>query len=122
MRLAASRLGGGWLRANRPEHRVIRAVPGRRAAGVPPYRRMAGIILSSPDVAQVFDFGGELARRSEPLKRIGAEVWGPAPAPIARVRGRLLVKAGKEGAVAGGAGGVAGAGQGAGGSVVGGGC
>ena len=60
---------------------------------------MAGIILSSTDVAEVFDFGAELARRCEPLKRIGAEVWGPAPAPIARVRGRhrvrLLVKAGK---------------------------
>jgi primosomal protein N' (replication factor Y) len=60
---------------------------------------MAGIILSSTDVAQVFDFGAELAQRSEPLRRIGAEVWGPAPAPIARVRGRhrvrLLVKAEK---------------------------
>ena len=71
----------------------------RRAAGVPPYGRMAGIILSSPDVAQVFDFGGELARRDGPLRRIGAQVFGPAPAPIARVRGRhrvrLLVKADK---------------------------
>ncbi len=60
---------------------------------------MAGIILSSPDVAQVFDVGAELARRDEPLRRVGAQVFGPAPAPIARVRGRhrvrLLVKAGK---------------------------
>jgi primosomal protein N' (replication factor Y) len=60
---------------------------------------MAGIILSSTDVAEVFDFGSLLAQRSEPLRRIGAEVWGPAPAPIARVRGRhrvrLLVKAEK---------------------------
>jgi primosomal protein N' (replication factor Y) len=60
---------------------------------------MAGIILSSPDVAQIFDIGGELARRDGPLHRIGAQVFGPAPAPIARVRGRhrvrLLVKAGK---------------------------
>ena len=68
-------------------------------AGVPPYGRMAGIILSSPDVAQVFDIGAELARRDDPLRRVGAQVFGPAPAPIARVRGRhrvrLLVKAGK---------------------------
>jgi primosomal protein N' (replication factor Y) (superfamily II helicase) len=66
---------------------------------VPPYGRMAGIILSSPDVAQVFDFAGELARRVAPLTRVGAQVFGPAPAPIARVRGRhrvrLLVKAEK---------------------------
>ena len=52
-----------------------------------------------PDVAQVFDIGAELARLDGPLRRIGAEVWGPAPAPVARVRGRhrvrLLVKAAK---------------------------
>ena len=71
----------------------------RKAAGVPPYGRMAGIILSSPDVQEVFDFGSELARRDAPLRRIGAQVFGPAPAPVARVRGRhrvrLLVKADK---------------------------
>jgi primosomal protein N' (replication factor Y) len=72
---------------------------GRRAAGSPPYGRMAGIILSGADVAQVFDVGAALARADAPLRRIGADVYGPAPAPIARVRGRhrvrLLVKAGK---------------------------
>jgi primosomal protein N' (replication factor Y) len=60
---------------------------------------MAGIILSGPDVAQVFDLGAELARRDDPLRRAGAQVFGPAPAPIARVRGRhrvrLLVRADK---------------------------
>jgi len=108
----AERKGEAWLQTHQPEHPVIRAILGgdeeafwaaeaaeRRAVGVPPYGRMAGIILSSPDVAQVFDFAAELARRIEPLRRIGAEVWGPAPAPIARVRGRhrvrLLVKAEK---------------------------
>ena len=60
---------------------------------------MAGIVLSSPDVQQVFDVGKALAARAEPLRRIGAQVFGPAPAPIARIRGRhrvrLLVKADK---------------------------
>ncbi|NCT12090.1 MAG: primosomal protein N', partial [Rhodobacterales bacterium] len=69
----------------------------RRAAGVPPYGRMAGIILSSPDVQAVFDLGNAMARADAPLRQIGAQVFGPAPAPIARVRGRhrvrLLVKA-----------------------------
>jgi primosomal protein N' (replication factor Y) len=108
----AERKGEAWLQTHQPEHPVIRAILGgdeeafwraeaaeRRASGVPPYGRMAGIILSSTDVAEVFDFGALLAQRAEPLKRIGAEVWGPAPAPIARVRGRhrvrLLVKAEK---------------------------
>jgi primosomal protein N' (replication factor Y) (superfamily II helicase) len=100
------------LQSHQPEHPVIRAILGgdeeafwaaeaaeRRAAGAPPYGRMAGIILSSPDLAQVMDFAGELARRDGPLARIGARVYGPAPAPIARIRGRhrvrLLVKADK---------------------------
>lgn len=104
--------GAAWLQTHQPEHPVIRAILGgdeeafwraeaaeRKAAGVPPYGRMAGVILSSPDLQQVFDFGAELARRDGPLRKIGAQVFGPAPAPIARVRGRhrvrLLVKAGK---------------------------
>ena len=108
----AEKPGEAWLQTYQPEHPVIRAILGgdeeafwraeateRRAAGVPPYGRMAGIILSSPDVAQVFDVGAELARRDDPLRRVGAQVFGPAPAPIARVRGRhrvrLLVKADK---------------------------
>lgn len=109
---AEGRKGLALLQTHQPEHPVIRAILGgdeeafwraeaaeRRAAGVPPYGRMAGIILSSPDVAQVFDFAGELARRDAPLRKLGAQVFGPAPAPIARVRGRhrvrLLVKAEK---------------------------
>ena len=71
----------------------------RKAAGVPPYGRMAGIILSSTNAQEVFDLGTDMARRDGPLRRIGAQVFGPAPAPIARVRGRhrvrLLVKADK---------------------------
>ncbi|MBW6506304.1 MAG: primosomal protein N' [Rhodobacteraceae bacterium] len=105
-----ARRGVALLQTHQPEHPVIRAIlagdeegfwraeaEGRRAAGVPPFGRMAGIILSGPDLARVFDFGTELARRAGPLKRIGAELYGPAAAPIARVRGRhrvrLLIKA-----------------------------
>ncbi|QFT59079.1 Primosomal protein N' [Sulfitobacter sp. THAF37] len=104
--------GVALLQTYQPEHPVIRAILAgneeafwsaeaqeRRQAGVPPYGRMAGIILSGPDVAQVFDAGNLLAQRDAPLRRIGAQVFGPAPAPIARVRGRhrvrLLVKAEK---------------------------
>ena len=102
--------GTALLQTYQPAHPVIRAIltgddagfltaeaDARAAAGMPPFGRMAGIILSSPDVQSVFDLGTEMARNSAPLTRIGAEVWGPAPAPIARIRGRhrvrLLVKA-----------------------------
>ena len=104
--------GTALLQTYQPDHPVIRAVldgdeegfwkaeaAARQQAGVPPFGRMAGIILSGPDAAQVFDAGNALARRDAPLRAIGAQVFGPAPAPIARVRGRhrvrLLVKAEK---------------------------
>jgi primosomal protein N' (replication factor Y) len=108
----SERKGLALLQTFQPEHPVIRAILAgdeesfwraeageRQAAGVPPYGRMAGVILSSPDVQQVFDLGNALARQDGPLRAIGAQVYGPAPAPIARIRGRhrvrLLVKADK---------------------------
>ncbi|WP_298972143.1 primosomal protein N' [uncultured Roseobacter sp.] len=108
----AEKPGTALLQTYQPEHPVIRAILAgdedrfwaaeareREVAGVPPYGRMAGIILSGPDVARVFDAGNQLARQDGPLRAIGAQVFGPAPAPIARVRGRhrvrLLVKAEK---------------------------
>ena len=108
----AEKRGEALLQTYQPEHSVIRAILSgdeegfwkaeadeRRQAGVPPYGRMAGIVLSSPNVQEVFDIGGVLARNDGPLRQIGAQVFGPAPAPIARIRGRhrvrLLVKADK---------------------------
>ncbi|KAA9010723.1 primosomal protein N' [Histidinibacterium aquaticum] len=108
----ADQPGEALLQTFQPEHPVIRAILGgdeeafwaaeareREAAGVPPYGRMAGIVLSGTDVQEVFDLGTRLARNDVALRRIGAQVFGPAPAPIARIRGRhrvrLLVKADK---------------------------
>ena len=108
----ADKPGEALLQTFQPEHPVIRSILSgdehsfwkaeadeRRHAGVPPYGRLAGIILSSTDVQEVFDLGNALARNDAPLRRAGAHVFGPAPAPIARVRGRhrvrLLVKAPK---------------------------
>ncbi len=118
MRQVSGRAGRGerpgvaLLQTFQPDHPVIRAILSgeeeafwraeaaeRQAAGMPPFGRLAGIILSSPDLQTVFDCGQALARADAPLRRIGAQVYGPAPAPVARVRGRhrvrLLVKAAK---------------------------
>jgi len=108
----AEKPGVALLQTFQPEHPVIRAILSgdeegfwraeaseRQAAGVPPYGRMAGIVLSGSDVQAVFDLGNALARNDAPLRKVGAQVFGPAPAPIARIRGRhrvrLLVKADK---------------------------
>lgn len=108
----AEKPGTAMLQTFQPEHPVIRSILGgdevafwqaemdeRRAAGMPPFGRLAGIVLSGEDLGKVFDLGNHLARNDAPLRRIGAQVFGPAPAPIARVRGRhrvrLLIKAEK---------------------------
>ncbi|WP_390913293.1 primosomal protein N' [Pseudosulfitobacter sp. SM2401] len=108
----AEKPGTAMLQTYQPDHPVIRAILAgdeegfwraeaaeREQAGVPPFGRMAGIIVSGPDVAQVFDLANHLARNDAPLRRVGAQVFGPAPAPIARVRGRhrvrMLIKADK---------------------------
>lgn len=108
----AERPGLALLQTYQPEHPVIGAIlggneeafwraeaAGRHAAGVPPFGRMAGLILTGPELAPLFELGNALVQNDAPLRRIGAQVFGPAPAPIARVRGRhrvrMLVKAGK---------------------------
>ena len=108
----ADRPGLALLQSYQPEHPVIRATLSgeeeafwraeareREALGMPPFGRLAGIVLSAPDPEAAFDLGNRLARNAGALRRIGAEVYGPAPAPIARIRGRhrvrLLVKAPK---------------------------
>lgn len=102
--------GVALLQTHQPDHAVIRAIlsgqdeqfwdaeaAGRQAAGMPPFGRLAGIILSHPDLGAVTDFARHLAAQAMPLAEVGAELWGPAPAPIARVRGRhrmrMLIRA-----------------------------
>lgn len=104
--------GVALLQTFQPEHPVIRAILSgdeegfwraeaaeREATGMPPYGRLAGVIISADDAAAAFDLGTALARNDTALRDVGAMVYGPAPAPIARVRGRhrvrLLVKAPK---------------------------
>ncbi len=108
----AEKPGTALLQSHQPEHPVIKAIlsgdeegfwkaeaESRRRAGVPPYGRMAGIVVSGPDEAKVFDLARYLARNSKALTNIDAQLFGPAAAPVARIRGRhrvrLLIKVAK---------------------------
>ncbi len=94
-----------------PEHPVMEALVAgnrdafvaaeeaeREAAGFPPFGRLVGIILSSPKRALLEEVSAKLASRAP--QKAGIRVLGPAPAPIALLRGRhrmrLLVKAGRK--------------------------
>ncbi len=67
----------------------------RRDAGAPPFGRYAAIVVSSEDQSAAHEIA-QLVGRTAP-KMDGMEVYGPAPAPLAMLRGRhryrLLVHA-----------------------------
>jgi len=108
----ADKPGTAMIQTASADHPVMRAIlsgdeeafwraeaEARFHAGAPPYGRMAGVIVSGPDEARVWEVANALGRSAALVERAGAELFGPAPAPIARVRGRarvrLLVKAPK---------------------------
>lgn len=108
----AERPGLALVQTHLPEHPALRAiltgddegfwqaeVENRRSAGMPPHGRLVGIIVTGVDEPRTWDVARALARDAGPLRALGADVWGPAPAPVARVRGRhrvrLLVRSAK---------------------------
>jgi primosomal protein N' (replication factor Y) (superfamily II helicase) len=70
----------------------------RRQAGLPPFGRLAALIVSAAD-AETSDFTTRALARAAP-QLPGVTVLGPAPAPLAVLRGRhrrrFLVKAARE--------------------------
>ena len=107
----AERPGRVLLQTYMPEQPVMRALVAgdrdrfleteaamRREAGWPPFGRLAALIVAASD-AEAADFAARALARAAPHLP-GIEVLGPAPAPLAVLRGRhrrrLLVKAGRE--------------------------
>ncbi|MBL8708096.1 MAG: primosomal protein N' [Rhodospirillaceae bacterium] len=62
----------------------------RREAGMPPFGRLAALILSGRDEAAVTARARDLARSAP--HRDGVTVLGPAPAPMALLRGRHRIR------------------------------
>ncbi|KQP18852.1 primosomal protein N' [Methylobacterium sp. Leaf100] len=99
--------GRALVQTFQPEHPVIAAllsgdaarfyeeeIAAREAAGLPPFGRLAALIVSANEREVAEAHGQALARASEPPD--GVMVLGPAEAPLALIRGRyrfrLLVK------------------------------
>ncbi len=100
--------GRGFIQTHMPEHPVMEAIISgdresfldreidmRRRGLLPPFGRLAALVISARDKDLAETFAREVARRAPASDRIS--VLGPAEAPIAVVRGRhrwrLLVKA-----------------------------
>jgi len=107
--------GRVFLQSWMPDHRIMKALAQsgrdeflavesaeREAAHMPPYSRLAGIIIAGRDEGQVKDIAQALGKISpQGVNESGHRIQtlGPAPAPMARLRGRyryrLLVRADK---------------------------
>ncbi len=111
----AEKRGRVYLQSFMPDHRIMQAMEAgardefleaeaweREQAHMPPYSRLAGIIVSGREESQVIEVAKQLGRTSpQGMTDSGLTIQtlGPAPAPFARLRGRyryrLLVNADK---------------------------
>ncbi len=108
------RPGRALVQTHMPEHPVMQALVAndrdrfvaaeladRSAAGMPPYGRLASLIISGPDPAAVDNVCKALARRAP--RQDGITVLGPSVAPMSLLRGRhrrrFLLKAARDIAV-----------------------
>jgi primosomal protein N' (replication factor Y) len=103
--------GRGLIQTYMPEHPVIaalvsgdrdtflaREIEERRAARLPPFGRLAALLVSASSREAAESYAREVARAAPAAQKI--EVLGPAEAPLSVIRGchrfRLLVKAARE--------------------------
>ena len=95
----ADRPGRVLIQTYMPEQPVMRALAAgdrdgflraeadaRRAAGLPPFGRLAALIVSAADADSADEAARALARAAPQMP--GIAVLGPAPAPLAILRGR----------------------------------
>jgi primosomal protein N' (replication factor Y) len=93
------RPGRALLQTWAPEHAVMQALAAqdrdafvaaemaeRELAGLPPFGRLAAVVVSGLDPAQLEDFVQAMARAAP--NSPGVEVYGPADAPLGLIRGR----------------------------------
>ncbi len=112
---AKDKKGHVLLQSWMPEHRIMKAMASegrdaflaveaaeREVVNMPPYSRLVGIIVSGRDERLVQEVSKQLGRTApQGAAKSGAiiQTLGPAPAPLARLRGkfryRLLVRADK---------------------------
>jgi primosomal protein N' (replication factor Y) len=107
----ASKAGRAFLQTYHPTHPVMQAMvrgdreafysyelASREAGGLPPFGRLAALVVSGAEHEPTFDFAKKVLSAA-PMAD-GLKLFGPADAPIAMIRGRhrvrLLAQSGKD--------------------------
>jgi primosomal protein N' (replication factor Y) len=99
----AEKRGLVYLQSFMPDNKVMQALAAgkrdpflrveaaeRQGASMPPYARLVAIIVSGRDEAAVRNHAAALGRAAP--QGIGVKVWGPAEAPLFRIRGRVRMR------------------------------
>jgi len=103
----ADRPGRALIQTYAPEHEAMQALAAqdrdafmdaearaRESLGMPPFGRLAALIIAAPS-AQGADLACAALGEAQPNAE-GVDVWGPAPAPLAVIRGlhrrRFLIR------------------------------
>ena len=97
--------GRALIQTYQPEHPVVEAIikgndndfwvseaKQRKLACMPPFGKLVGIIISSTNLDNVMMLANQLKKNTHPLNIVGARVYGPAPAPVARIKGRHRIR------------------------------
>lgn len=99
----ASATGKAFLQSYEPDNAVFSALASgnrdaflaletqmRQSASMPPFGKLAAVIVSGPDEGAVMAFAVAIAENRPAYQSV--QIYGPTPAPIARLRGRYRVR------------------------------
>ncbi len=101
----AEKPGRAMLQTTMPDHPVLRAIlegdarrfrtrlsEERQQARMPPYTRLIAVIVQGEEEEKVWQVARDLAAAGPLLTEAGIDIFGPAPAPYAMLRGKHRVR------------------------------
>lgn len=96
----AQKPGHALIQTHQPEHEALQALAAgdremfigvememREMLALPPFGRLAAVILSGPDFAKTHDLAAKMVKLAPRAE--GIDILGPSEAPIGRLRGRF---------------------------------
>jgi primosomal protein N' (replication factor Y) len=97
--------GMALIQTYQPEHPVVEAIikgddddfwvseaKQREVACMPPFGKLVGIVISSNSLDKAMSLANQLKKNTHPLDILAAKIYGPAPAPISRIKGRHRIR------------------------------